>query len=92
MTGPRRVAVVGAGPGDPDLLTVKAARLLASCEVLAYDELVSPAVLALAPASAERIAVVSITRHGADRIKDTKLALDERKAIASPPPTGAPPR
>jgi uroporphyrin-III C-methyltransferase len=52
-----KVWLVGAGPGDPDLLTVKAARLLASCEVLAYDELVSPAVLALAPASAERIAV-----------------------------------
>jgi uroporphyrin-III C-methyltransferase len=52
-----KVWLVGAGPGDPDLLTVKAARLLAGCEVLAYDELVSPAVLALAPASAERIAV-----------------------------------
>lgn len=59
--GPRRargkVWLVGAGPGDPDLLTVKAARLLTTCDVLAYDELVSPEVLALAPASAERIAV-----------------------------------
>ncbi len=59
--GPRRprgkVWLVGAGPGDPDLLTVKAARLLAACDVLAHDELVSPEILALAPASAERIPV-----------------------------------
>lgn len=66
-----KVWLVGAGPGDPDLLTVKAARLIASCEVLAYDELVSPDILALAPASAERIAVgrrASGVRHHDARI------------------------
>jgi uroporphyrin-III C-methyltransferase / precorrin-2 dehydrogenase / sirohydrochlorin ferrochelatase len=52
-----KVWLVGAGPGDPELLTVRAARLLAGAPVVAHDELVSPAVLALARSDAERIAV-----------------------------------
>jgi uroporphyrin-III C-methyltransferase len=52
-----KVWLVGAGPGDPELLTVRAHRLIASARIVAYDELVSPAVLALAPAHAERIPV-----------------------------------
>ena len=52
-----KVWLVGAGPGDPGLLTVRAHQLLSTARVLAYDELVSDAVLALAPADAERIPV-----------------------------------
>ncbi|MGC4000282.1 MAG: uroporphyrinogen-III C-methyltransferase [Anaeromyxobacter sp.] len=51
------VALVGAGPGDPGLLTVRARALLACCDVVAYDELVPPALLALVRPGAERLAV-----------------------------------
>jgi uroporphyrin-III C-methyltransferase len=52
-----KVWLVGAGPGDPELLTLKAVRALGEADVVAYDELVSEAILALAPAHAERIPV-----------------------------------
>lgn len=52
---PGKVWLVGAGPGDPDLLTVKAARLLAGAEVVVHDNLVSDAVLALIGPGARRI-------------------------------------
>ena len=51
------VLIVGAGPGDPELLTVKAARLLGEADVVMYDRLVSPAVLDMVPAGATRIFV-----------------------------------
>jgi|CZKU01.1.fsa_nt_gi uroporphyrin-III C-methyltransferase/precorrin-2 dehydrogenase/sirohydrochlorin ferrochelatase len=66
-----KVWLVGAGPGDPELLTVRAHRLLASARVVAYDELVPPAILSLAPADAERIPVgrrASGCRHHEARI------------------------
>ncbi|WP_341645242.1 uroporphyrinogen-III C-methyltransferase [Thauera sp. SDU_THAU2] len=49
------VHLVGAGPGDPELLTLKAARLIESAEAVVYDHLVSPAVLKLIPPTARRV-------------------------------------
>ena len=51
------VWLVGAGPGDPDLLTIKALKTLQAADVVVHDGLVSDEILDLAPASARRISV-----------------------------------
>jgi uroporphyrin-III C-methyltransferase/precorrin-2 dehydrogenase/sirohydrochlorin ferrochelatase len=51
------VALVGAGPGDPELLTLKALRTLQSADVIFYDRLVSPEILELARREARRMLV-----------------------------------
>jgi uroporphyrinogen III methyltransferase/synthase len=52
-----RVVLVGAGPGDPGLLTLRAAQVLSKADVLLYDALASDPIVALAPATCERIYV-----------------------------------
>ena len=54
---PGRVFLVGAGPGNPGLLTLRAAEVLESAEVLLYDALAGDAIVALAPVACERIYV-----------------------------------
>jgi len=64
----KKVFIVGAGPGDPDLLTVKALRLLQEAEVVVYDRLVSAEILQLIPAGTKRIYVGKATgRHHMDQ-------------------------
>jgi uroporphyrin-III C-methyltransferase len=57
-----RVHLVGAGPGDPELLTLRAARLITNAGLIVHDGLVDPAILAMAPPSAR---LVSVAKHRA---------------------------
>jgi len=61
---PAKVYLVGAGPGHPELLTLKAAELLKTGDVIVYDRLIQEEVLALAKPSAERVFMgKSVGRH-----------------------------
>ncbi len=65
---PGEVWLVGAGPGDPDLLTRKAEKLIAAAEIIFYDALVGPGVLDLIPPGVERVSVGKRSgRHSKDQ-------------------------
>ena len=71
------VHIVGAGPGDPDLLTVRALQLLQKADVIFYDELIGPEILDQARREAERVYVGKQKgRHGQEQpdINDALLA------------------
>jgi len=82
---PGTVWLVGAGPGDPDLLTRKAERLLAQADIVFHDALVGEGVLALAPNAALVSVGKRAGRHskGQDQINDLMLlaALQGRKVV-----------
>jgi uroporphyrin-III C-methyltransferase/precorrin-2 dehydrogenase/sirohydrochlorin ferrochelatase len=76
-----RVTLVGAGPGDPDLLTVKALRALQDADVVFYDELVSPEVLDRARRDASRIAVGRrVGRPGVGQDAINKLMIEAARS------------
>ncbi|MDE0330457.1 MAG: uroporphyrinogen-III C-methyltransferase [Nitrospinae bacterium] len=71
-----KVQIVGAGPGDPDLLTLKAAKALTNADVVVYDRLVNPEVLELCPENCQFInAGKSTGRHtmNQDDINETLI-------------------
>lgn len=68
LIAPGEVWLVGAGPGDPDLLTRKAEKLIRAAEVVFYDALVGPGVLAMIPVGTERVCVGKRSgRHSKDQ-------------------------
>jgi uroporphyrin-III C-methyltransferase len=81
MSNPGTVFLVGAGPGDPDLLTLRAARLLMAARLVVHDGLVDPAILAMAPRTARFVSVAkSRSRHTMQQ--DDINALLVREALA----------
>ena len=78
---PSKVHLIGAGPGDPGLLTVKGAQALASAAVVVYDRLLSPALLDLAPPAARRIFVGKERgRQALTQSEINALLIDEAQA------------
>ena len=76
-----RVTLVGAGPGDPDLLTIKALRALQDADVVFYDELVSPEVLDRVRRDASRIPVGRrVGKPGIGQDAINQLLIDAAKA------------
>jgi uroporphyrin-III C-methyltransferase/precorrin-2 dehydrogenase/sirohydrochlorin ferrochelatase/uroporphyrin-III C-methyltransferase len=75
------VFLVGAGPGDPELLTLKAARLLQVADTVLYDSLVDPRVLALAGPGARRVDVGKrCGRHSASQAEICRLLVAEARS------------
>ncbi len=73
-----KVYLVGAGPGDPKLLTVKAVELLKHADIVIYDRLVGEAILTLAPEKAEKIYVGKRTgKHEVPQDKITELIIEK---------------
>src|SRR3546814_15495715 len=85
--------LVGAGPGDPDLLTLRAARLIESADLVVHDGLVGEGVLALIPAHVTWISVAKQrSRHTMKQEAINELLV--REAVAGKPalrPTGGHP-
>ena len=80
------VYLVGAGPGDPELLTLRALKLMQRADVALYDNLISDEVLALLPATTERIYVGKERANHTMRQEDinelmVRLAKDGRRVL-----------
>jgi uroporphyrin-III C-methyltransferase / precorrin-2 dehydrogenase / sirohydrochlorin ferrochelatase len=76
-----RVMLVGAGPGDPDLLTIKALRALQDADIVFYDELVSPEILDRARRDAARVPVGRrVGKPGIGQDAINKLLIEAAKS------------
>jgi uroporphyrin-III C-methyltransferase len=80
-SAPGKVWLVGAGPGDPDLLTLRAARLILAAELIVHDGLVDPSILAMARPGARLISVAKRrSRHTMPQQDINALLVDEARA------------
>jgi uroporphyrin-III C-methyltransferase len=74
------VFLVGAGPGDPALLTIKARDLLAACDTVVYDYLVNPEILQFAPRDSEKIYVGKVGGgHQTSQIEINRLLVERAR-------------
>lgn len=77
LDGAGRVHLVGAGPGDPELMTVRARRLVENAEAVVFDRLVSREIMALVPAAALRLDVGKAPgRHRLSQAEINALLVD----------------
>tara|TARA_R110001606_G_scaffold360130_1_gene512770 strand:+ start:2420 stop:3196 length:777 start_codon:yes stop_codon:yes gene_type:complete len=77
LFSPGSVWLVGAGPGDPDLLTRKAEKLICASSIVFYDALVGPGVLDLIPVGVKRVAVGKRAgRHSKDQRTINQMLVD----------------
>lgn len=78
---PGTVWLVGAGPGDPELLTMKAVRLIEAADIVFYDALVGPRILDLIPAATRRVSVGKRSgRHSKDQKSIDALLVEAAAA------------
>ncbi|SEJ19939.1 uroporphyrin-III C-methyltransferase [Sphingomonas sp. OV641] len=78
---PGTIWLVGAGPGDPELLTRKAERLIAAAEIVFHDALVGPAILDLIPPGAKRVSVGKRSgRHSKDQATIDTLIVEAARS------------
>jgi uroporphyrinogen III methyltransferase/synthase len=75
--GPATVYLVGAGPGNPGLLTLRAIECLAQADLVLYDKLVPPRMLEHAPAAAECVCVTELAEHHVERYAPVQRTLIE---------------
>jgi uroporphyrin-III C-methyltransferase len=74
------VALVGAGPGDPDLLTIRALKFIQQAQITVYDRLVSEEILALLPEGCEKIYVgKKQAKHSVPQDKINELLAEQAK-------------